>query len=67
MTYIPPREIMIEKGDRVECKRSIIANGIEYFTQNEFYNCPETNCLTANTGEDLFVQADYLPYFYLKF
>lgn len=65
MTYIPPREIMIAKGDRIECKRTITVNGKTHFTQNEFYNSPDTNCLTDNFGDDLFVQADYLPYFYV--
>ena len=63
--YPAPKEIMFHKGERYECKRTLNVNGKEYFTQNEFYNSPETNCLTDNNGEHLFITPNYLPYFYV--
>lgn len=65
--YLPPKEIMIEKGSRIECKRTINLGGKEgvIFTANEMYNSPENNCLIDNNGNPKFIQQDYLPCFYV--
>lgn len=58
---------MIEKGARIECKRTINLGSKEViiFTANEMYDSPENNCLIDNNGIPTFIQQDYLPYFYV--
>ena len=61
----PIKEIMINKGDKIRCLRSLKVNGIQYFTEGNEYLSPDNNCLKNDFGEDNFVSQQYLPYFFV--
>jgi len=58
------KEIMFENGKEYVCLKTINLDGEKYYTEGYKYKCPSDNCLTDNTGCDLFITTNYLHHFF---